>query len=245
MPEQFFLLLTYGSAVVFVAFFIRAMTGFGSALISIPLLALVMDLKVIVPLEAILEVAISVLLLRAVYRDIDRQTVLPMMAGVALGALLGVYGLTTIEAPLLKRIFGVAIMSYALYLLVPRQVADNLSTSKRWGFTAGLGGGIIGGTVGPSGPPYVIYLSYRLHDKSVLRATLVALFAFDGLWRIGVFTATGILTPEIWWGALTVLPALTVGTLLGHRAHFNISQTRFMQLVAAVLGVAGLLLLLG
>ncbi|MEZ4675889.1 MAG: hypothetical protein R2932_16815 [Caldilineaceae bacterium] len=42
---------------------ILSMTGFGSALISIPLLALLFDLKVVVPLEAILEVAISVLLL--------------------------------------------------------------------------------------------------------------------------------------------------------------------------------------
>ena len=88
-------------------------------------------------------------------------------------------------------------------------------------------------------------LSYRLRDKRVLRATFIALFAFDGLWRIGLFTVSGLLTPAIWWQAAVVLPALVLGTVLGHRAHFNISQRRFMQLVAAVLGVAGVLLLLG
>ncbi|MCB0062425.1 MAG: sulfite exporter TauE/SafE family protein, partial [Caldilineaceae bacterium] len=114
--DPLLLLLTYGSIIVFIAFFIRAMTGFGSALISIPLLALLFDLKTVVPLEAILEVAISLLLLRTVYRDIDRRTLIPMIIGVALGSLLGVYGLTTVETPIIKRIFGVAIIGYALYL---------------------------------------------------------------------------------------------------------------------------------
>lgn len=245
MSEHLLLLATYGSAVVFIAFFIRSMTGFGSALISIPLLALVFDLKVIVPLEAILEVAISVLLLRAVYREIDRHTVIPMMIGVAVGALIGVYGLSTVETPLLKRIFGLAIVAYATFLFFDQRPLRYQPTNMGWGFTAGLGGGLIGGTVGTSGPPYVIYLSYRLRDKSILRATLIALFAFDGLWRIGLFTATGLLTQEILWATATVIPALTLGTWLGHRAHFNISQRRFMQLVAIVLAVAGLLLFVG
>jgi len=245
MSESFLLLATYGSVVVFVAFFIRSMTGFGSALISIPLLALLFDLKVVVPLEAILEVAISVLLLRAVYHTIDRRTVLPMMVGVAIGALFGVYGLSTVETPLLKRVFGVAIMGYALYLYRDQRPPRYQPTSLGWGFTAGLGGGLIGGTVGTSGPPYVIYLSYRLRDKSVLRATLIALFAFDGLWRVGLFTATGLLTGEILLMTAAVIPALVLGTWLGHRAHFNISQRRFMQLVAVVLGVAGFLLFIG
>ncbi len=98
MIDNLWLLATYGSVVVFLAFFVRSMTGFGSALISIPLLALVFDLKTVVPLEALLEVAISLLLLRTVYHEIDRRTVLPMMVGVALGSLLGVFGLSTVDA---------------------------------------------------------------------------------------------------------------------------------------------------
>lgn len=238
-------LITYGSAIVFIAFFIRAMTGFGSALISIPLLALLFDLKTVVPLEAVLEVAISLLLLRTVYRDIDRRTLLPMIAGVALGSLLGVYGLTTVGTSTLKRVFGVAIIGYALYLVTNQRETVYRPTSIGWGFVAGFGGGVIGGTVGTSGPPYVMYLSYRLRDKRILRATLTALFGIDGLWRIGLFTASGLLTRAVWWQVATVLPALALGTVLGNRAHLNISQPRFLQLVAAVLGVAGLLLIVG
>lgn len=244
-PDHFLLLATYGSLIVFLAFFVRALSGFGSALISIPLLSLVFDLKLIVPLEAILEVAISLLLLRAVYQHIDRRTLVPMIIGVALGSVVGVYGLTTVETPLLKRLFGVAIIGYALYLVLNRRPVTYQPTNVGWGFVAGLGGGIIGGTVGTSGPPYVMYLSYRLRDKRVLHATLTALFGVDGLWRIGLFTASGLLTTESWLRVLAVLPALVLGTWLGHRAHLNISQARFMQLVAAVLGIAGLLLIVG
>jgi uncharacterized membrane protein YfcA len=167
------------------------------------------------------------------------------MVGVALGALVGVYGLSTVATPILKRVLGLAIMGYALYLYRNQRVPTEQPTSVRWGLVAGLGGGMIGGTVGTSGPPYVIYLSYRLRDKSILRATLIALFAFDGLWRIGLFTATGLLTREILIATATVIPALTVGAWLGHRTHVNISQRRFTQLMAVVLGVAGLLLFAG
>ncbi|MEZ4675888.1 MAG: hypothetical protein R2932_16810 [Caldilineaceae bacterium] len=77
--------------------------------------------------------------------------------------------------------------------------ADYQPTNLGWGFIAGLGG-IIGGTVGTSGPPYVICLSYRLRDKSVLRATSVALFAFDGLWRVGLIPPPPGCSPARSWG---------------------------------------------
>ena len=60
-----------GSLIIFVAFFIRSLTGFGSALVSIPLLALLFDLKFAVPLEALFEVGISILLMRKVYKFLD------------------------------------------------------------------------------------------------------------------------------------------------------------------------------
>ncbi|MCB0189378.1 MAG: sulfite exporter TauE/SafE family protein, partial [Caldilineaceae bacterium] len=133
MSDSLLLFATYGSVDVFCAFFIRSLTGFGSVLISIPLLALVFDLKTVVPLEAILEVAISALLLRSVYHAIDRRTVLPMMAGVALGALIGVYGLSTVATPILKRGLGLAIIGYAGYLYRDQRAPAVQPTSLGWG----------------------------------------------------------------------------------------------------------------
>ncbi|MEZ4869922.1 MAG: sulfite exporter TauE/SafE family protein [Caldilineaceae bacterium] len=238
-------LFAFGSLVVFGAFFVRSLTGFGSALISIPLLALVFDLPLVVPLEAVLELAVTLLLFAQIYRAVDWPTLLPMMVGVTVGALAGVYLLTNVSSALLKQVLGVLILGYALYLwLRHEQMAQQRQHRPVWALAAGGIGGIIGGTVGTSGPPYVMYLAYRLHDKGVLRATLTALFGFDGLWRIGVFAYHGLLTPATLWSALWLLPALTAGAILGHYAHLNVSQQRFTQVMALILGVAGVLLLL-
>ena len=66
-------IVTVGSLIVFVAFFVRSLTGFGSALVSIPFLALLFDLKFAVPMEAILEVGLSAMLMSRVYKSIRKK----------------------------------------------------------------------------------------------------------------------------------------------------------------------------
>jgi len=60
--EHFVIATVVSSLIIFVAFFIRSLTGFGSALVSIPILALLFDLRFAVPMEALFEVGISILL---------------------------------------------------------------------------------------------------------------------------------------------------------------------------------------
>jgi len=77
--ENFVSVTTIASLIIFVAFFIRSLTGFGSALVSIPLLALLFDLKFAVPLEALFEVGLSILLLSKVYNSISKITLVPLI----------------------------------------------------------------------------------------------------------------------------------------------------------------------
>ena len=60
--------LLAAQAIVLFAFFFRSFSGFGGALLSIPLLALFFPLKFIVPVESVLEVALSLLLVPAAIR---------------------------------------------------------------------------------------------------------------------------------------------------------------------------------
>jgi uncharacterized membrane protein YfcA len=235
-----------GSLIIFVAFFIRSLTGFGSALVSIPLLALLFDLKFAVPLEALFEVGISILLMRKVYKDINKITLFPLIVGTVIGSLLGTYILYSFANIFLKRMLGIAIILFALSLLLEKRGNTNKSksVSSSWGLLAGAVGGIFGGLFGTSGPPFVMYLTYKLKQKDVLRASLIGLFAIDYTWRVGVFTTTGLLTAGIFKFALILTPAFVLGTILGHKAHFKINEMRFRQIVAAILVISGILLLI-
>ena len=241
--ENFVFITTAGSLIIFVAFFIRSLTGFGSALVSIPLLALLFDLKFAVPLEALFEVGISILLMRNVYKDISKVTLLPLIAGTIIGTVLGSYILYAFANDVLKWILGVAVILFALSLLREKNGSATGAISAKWGILAGAIGGIFGGMFGTSGPPFVMYLTYQLKQKEVLRASLIGLFAVDSTWRVGVFAATGLLTAEMFQLALLLTPALVLGTILGHKTHFRISETHFRQTIAFILIISGLLLL--
>ena len=77
-----------------------------------------------------------------------------------------------------------------------------------------------------------------------LRASLIGLFAIDYTWRVAVYAATDLLTMEIINFALMLTPAFILGTILGHKIHFKINETRFRQVVAVILIISGILLLI-
>jgi uncharacterized membrane protein YfcA len=233
-----------GSLIIFVAFFIRSLTGFGSALISIPLLALIFDLKFAVPLEALFEVGISILLMGKIYRDISKTTLIPLIMGTIIGSLLGTYILYSFANVLLKRMLGVGIILFALSVLLNETRNTNNPVSSGWGLLAGAIGGVFGGLFGTSGPPFVMYLTYKLNQKEVLRASLIGLFAIDYSWRVAVYATAGLLTVEIFNFALMLTPAFVLGTILGHKTHFKINETRFRQIIALILIISGILLLI-
>ncbi len=241
--EISFFSLTGGSLIIFFAFMIRALTGFGSALISVPLLALLFDLKFVVPLESVLEVGFTVLLIAKVYPKIHKSTLLPMIGGAVAGTLLGTYFLRTLGDPLLKKALGAFVILFALYFMREDRREKERNLSAHWGILAGAGGGTLGGLFGTSGPPFVAYLAYRLKEKEVVRASLIGMFAVDYAWRTGVFAFSGLITADLLFFALYLAPALILGTILGHKIHVRITEGQFRKMVAGILLVSGILLL--
>jgi len=241
--EISFFSLAGSTLIIFLAFLTRSLTGFGSALISVPLLALLFDLKFVVPLESVLEVGFTVLMISKVYPKIHKKTLLPMSVGAVLGTLLGTYFLRTLGDVLLKRILGTLIILFALYFWREDQGERTGNFSANWGILAGAGGGVLGGLFGTSGPPFVAYLAYKLKEKEVLRASLIGMFAVDYTWRTMIFAFSGLLTAELLTFALYLTPALICGTILGHRIHFRITVGPFRKIVAGILLISGILLL--
>ncbi len=241
--ENLVFVTTAGSLIIFMAFFIRSLTGFGSAMVSIPLLAFLFDLKFAVPLEALLEVGLSILLMNKVYKSIHKKIIIPLIIGTIIGSLFGAYILFSFANIFLKKALGVTIILFALHLLIGKTHSIVKPLSSGWGVFAGTMGGVLGGLFGMSGPAFVIYLTQNVKKKDVLRASLIGLFAIDYSWRVGVYAATGLLTMETLKYALLLTPALVMGTISGHKVHFQISDERFIQIVAVILAVSGIFLL--
>ena len=82
------------AAVIFLAGLIQGLSGFGSALVAVPLLALLIPMETVVPLMTLLAIAISVFNLLHLRHAVQLQPVLRLLAGYVLGTPLGLYFLT-------------------------------------------------------------------------------------------------------------------------------------------------------
>ena len=101
------------------------------------------------------------------------------------------------------------------------------------------------GLFGTGGPPVIVLLrGYRL-DKGAFRATLLGYFFLMSFFRSSSYIWAGILTWDIVWAALWLMPATIIGVLLGMAAHHRLSEQSFGVVVSILLMLLGSLLLIG
>ena len=231
------------SLIIFVAFFVRAFTGFGAALISVPLLALFYDLKFVVPLELIFETAIGILLISKVYKHINFKHMGNLLVGSLLGSILGAHLLANAPNKGLQIGLGITVFLLSLYMIRFAWRPIVWKISPHWGIVFGLSAGVLGGAFNMSGPITVLYLSHQLIDKTQFRATLICLFLITEVWKTGLFAYNGLFTPEMLEMTLMLTPAFLAGTILGHLSHIRVSDRNFRLTLAAVLLVASFFLL--
>ncbi|MGE5526926.1 MAG: TSUP family transporter, partial [Rhodospirillaceae bacterium] len=117
--------------------------------------------------------------------------------------------------------------------------------SALWALPTGLIGSGAGALFGTSAPPYIIYLTHRLEDKTAVRATFSWLFVLDGGFRLILFVAAGLLLDRNTQLAITMgLVPMIAGLYMGNRVHLDISRERLLQVIGWILVGAGVSLIL-
>lgn len=241
MSESVFLL---ASSIIFVSFFVRALTGFGAGLIGIPLLALFWEVSFVVPMQLLLEIGLSVLLLPKVHKDVDYRHVGNLALGMFVGNLTGSMVLANFEGRILKLALAVVVLSFSIYLAVTAGRPNRWRIPHKWGGLFGLCGGFFGGAFGMSGPIVMLYLAQQIHDKTRLRATVIALFFFASTWTAFMHWANGLYRLESMRVLAMLTPAFLLGTRLGHWAHFRVSEVLFRRIIAAILLGSSIMLMI-
>lgn len=229
-------------AILLAAYFIRGITGFGSGLISVPLLALFLPLKFVVPLVLLLDFTASIVIGGFNFKRVQWGEIGVLIPFGAMGVIFGTNLLVNLPPePMLIALSGFVFI-FALRSLFNMH-GDKLA-SRGWAVPAALTGGTVGALFGTGGPPYVIYLSHRIHDKSDLRATFSALFFTEGLMRIISFLIAGLLlSAQVWVAYLAALPLVLGALYLGGRAHVGLAPAQMTRLVGVLLLVSSVSLL--
>jgi len=224
------------------AYFIRGITGFGSGLIAIPLLAHFLPLTFVVPMVLALDFVASLVLSRHTHLQVRWDEIRVLLPTSVVGMLIG--AVLLVNLPREPLLVGLALFVIFFGLRYLFNVHGEQPISRWWSLPTGLSGGLIGAMFGTGGPPYVVYLSHRLHDKTQLRGTLSGLFMLEGALRIVTFLIMGLLLqPDIVQSIVLSLPLMGLGLYLGNRVHLGITRRQQLALIGILLlGSGGSLL---
>lgn len=226
--------IVFASITLLIAYFIRGVSGFGSGLIAIPVLALWLPLTFVVPLMLLLDFSASILLSGINLRQVNWREVRTLIPLSIIGITLGTYLLTSM--PLQPMLITLAIFVAIFGIRSLLNLHGDKIISRWWAIPAGLSGGTIGALFGTGGPPYIIYLGHRINDKTVLRATFSGLILVEGTLRISSFAYAGLFSDtRLLWSYLVAMPIVAIGLTLGHRAHIGLSREQMMRLIGVLL----------
>jgi len=230
------------AAILLTAYFIRGITGFGSGLISVPLLALFLPLQFVVPLILLLDFTASIVIGGFNFKRVKWGEVGVLIPFGIVGVIVGTSLLVNLPPePMLIALAGFVFIFAVRSLL---NIRGEKPASRAWAVPASLTGGTVGALFGTGGPPYIIYLTHRIRDKSDLRATFSALFFTEGLTRIASFLVAGLLvTAKVWTAYFAALPIMLGALYLGGRVHVGLSQPQMTRLVGVLLLVSSVSLL--
>ena len=230
--------LVLAMSVVFVAYVVFGVTGFGASPITVPLLAYFLPLAVVLPLAGILDLASALALGIHTRREADRRELVVLIPFTLLGLVLGVTLLVHLPHAVALRLLGAFVCAYALYVIVPRETRSRLG--RGWAVPAGIAGGAMGALFGVGGPPYVMYLTGRVTDPAAQRATISQMVILSVGMRVIAFAVAGLLSGwALWMTAMFLIPAAWTGVWVGHRVHTRVTPAVTVRIIGIALFLAG------
>ena len=224
--------------VIFGAYLVFGITGFGASPITIPVLVHFLPLAFVLPLAALLDLGSALALGFHTRRQADSRELVTLVPFTLLGLTLGVTLLLRLPRSATLLALGLFVCAYAMNLLLRRETRRRLS--RWWAAPAGIVGGLVGALFGMGGPPYVMYLAGRVPDPDAQRATISQMVILNVGLRVVAFALAGLLvSPTLWIAVAALLPVAWAGVWAGHRAHLRLAPTTAARIIAAALFVAG------
>lgn len=226
------------AGLAFVGALIVGITGFGSALVTIPIAVQLVPLQFALPLFALVDLSTAFSVGLENPRNAARNEWWRLMPMILLGTALGVTLLVNLPRAAGMFLLGAFVLSYAIYSLARHGPARVIPSG--WGWVAGLCGGITSTIFGAGGPPYAIYLSHRGLSKEQFRATMGFCTMTSISVRVIAFFITGLLlNRQVWLTALVAVPAALLGMWVARHAYLRISREMLMRVVAVILLASG------
>ncbi len=194
MPGQ----VAWAAMAIFVAGVLRGFTGFGFAVVAVPLGSLVVPPGMMVTATLLMSTGIGVRDCLVERGRADWPAVRGLVLGAAGGTPLGMLGLMVLPAAWVR--LGLGVLVLVALAVTWRPVRHREQLGRGWSVLAGFCSGVCNGLAAMSGPAAIVYFLATQTDRQAVRSSLMVYFPLVSVMAL----------PQAWWGGLLGLQALAI-----------------------------------
>ncbi len=225
------------ACIVLFASCVQSIFGFGFALLSVPLMVTVIDLRIAVVVSAIVGTVSTSGQAWHMRSQRDKVLTRRFIVSSCIGAPFGLAAFVLVPQSLLKIVLGVTVL---FGVAVLSRGLDLRSTHHSFDWLMGILSGVLLMSTSTNGPPLVFNLHARRTDPQTTRATLNSVFAVTGAVSTSLFIASGKVSREILAVSAIAVPTMIFGVYVGSQLRRRIAVERFRQLVLVLLVISGI-----
>ena len=162
--------IIFGMLTIFLAGLTYGLTGFGFALVAVPLLMILLPPQAVVPIQLLLASLTGIVVVYEARQWVRLKQIWPLMLAGIIGIPLGTYLLTVLDTNVLKIFIGavISLSALAFFFGFQRPIRNERLASAPIGFISG----VLNGSTGMSGPPGRSELRCRARATSSLPVPL-------------------------------------------------------------------------
>lgn len=234
---------------VFIGALSRATFGFGEAVVSMPLLALLsLDLHTSISLIGLVGLTVALFTAASEWRHVDRSALLRLVIGAVAGIPVGISLVIRLPETIIMISLGIFLIVYGSYSFIKnslsRSIAPERLQAKFWALPMGFISGVLGSAYNTHGVPVVVYGTLRRWEPRRFRGTLQAHFLITGVFIVAGQALGGLWSKDVFVLYGYSFPAVLCATLLGMYLQRRIPNEKFVRYVFLLLTLLGAILLL-
>ncbi len=218
--------------IVLFASFVRAVSGFGLALIAAPLLTFVMETKSAVALTVIITVISSIFVLLHTWRYVDLRRAVLTCLGAAFGIPVGTYFLSILSSTAI--LLAMASIAIPLAILLVLGFSYRFAKDSLGYVLAGFLGGTLAVTTSLGGAPVALFLLNQGLVTKKFVGTCSLIFLFMYLATFLAHTSLDLISTEVLVQAVILIPALWLGTYSGIKVLPKIKPVLFKRIAGSI-----------
>jgi hypothetical protein len=222
--------------VAFISGTARGFSGFGSALIFMPLASSFADPRLVAPLLLIIDFIAAAPLLPGAWQKADRKATAIIVLGALIGVPIGTYLLSRLEPVTTRWIISIFVFALLLLLLSGWRYRGKDHPA----LSIGIGGlsGFCSGLAQTGGPPIVGYWLGRPIASVIARANILLFFGASDFFSGVSYAVAGLITIDSIKFSLVIGPVYGLGVWFGASLFGKASEAVFRAICYALIAAA-------